>query len=151
MELILTLALPPPRAAEVARRIEASPLYPVSIHRYTDMAAPPQEAQDLPVPFSAPSYCPSLRSNAAPKGYNELCWIWGHGDTSTWYQRLISSTPQGEIISVAYILSWSHRNDFLTSGASKGCPVFIRRRGLLSHCHSKGLCVCDPYTCSVPT
>lgn len=80
MELIVTLALPPPRAGEVGRRAEASPLYPISIHRCTEMAAPPQEAQDLPVLLSAPSCSPSLRSKVAPKDYNDYA---GSGATET--------------------------------------------------------------------
>lgn len=51
---------------------------------------------------------------------------------------VVSSTPQREINSVAYSLSWSRCNDFffLTSGVLKACPVWIRRPG--PHCHQKG-------------
>lgn len=70
---------------------------------------------------------------------------------------LVWTTPQRQINSMAYILSWSHCNDFFFL-TSEGCPEFLRRPGQPSHRHSRGhlwvlgsVCWIDPWVVQVTT
>lgn len=66
MEWVLTQPCPPPRAGQLAGRAEAGPLHSVSIYECTGMGAPPQGAQDLPVPFSTFSSSPKPEKQGRP-------------------------------------------------------------------------------------